>query len=320
MCSLSILFFSLIIDRIVGDPKAVWSQIPHPVVVMGKSIEFLDQRWNLHQYSDAHRQFLGTVSLALWLVIWVGGIWAMLLMTPDGIKWAVTLIGGAILISHNSLVKHVSAVSEGLREEGLAGGRAKVSMIVGRDPATLDTAGVSRAAIESAAENFSDGVIAPLFWLFIGGLPGVIMYKVVNTADSMVGHRTPRHASYGWASAKLDDLLNLPAARLTAGLITLSAYILPSCHGLQALKIWINDANQHASPNAGHPEAAMAGALGLALAGPRTYKNGTVDDPYINAKGTPLADTDHIDRALVILDRAWWICVLVTAAGSLIQL
>jgi adenosylcobinamide-phosphate synthase len=201
------------------------------------------------------------------------------------------------LLSQKSLADHVKAVADALDDDGLPAGRKAVSMIVGRDPENLDEAGVSRAAIESLAENFSDGIVAPAFWLGVGGLAGGVAYKAANTADSMIGHRTPRHEAFGWAAARFDDLINLPASRLTALLIVLGAFFVEGASLKNAWSAVWRDAKKHRSPNAGWPEAAMAGALGLALAGPRVYGGVLVDDVFMGA-GRREATSADIRRAL----------------------
>src|SRR6185437_13596178 len=183
---------------------------------------------------------------------------------------------------------------------GLIAACEAVAMIVGRDPESLDDSGVSRAAIESCAENFSDGVVAPVFWLALLGLPGLFVYKAINTADSMIGHRTPRHRDFGWAAARLDDLFNRVPARLAGMLVALAAPVVGGSM-LTAVTIMWRDARKHRSPNAGWPESAMAGALGVALAGPRRYGESIVDDPFLNAAGRTNAVPDDIGRALKIL-------------------
>ncbi|HEY2113391.1 MAG TPA: cobalamin biosynthesis protein, partial [Dongiaceae bacterium] len=200
--------------------------------------------------------------------------------------------------AQNSLYRHVAAVARRLREEGLAGGRRAVARIVGRDPESLDEAGVSRAALESLAENFSDGVTAPLFLALLLGLSGILAYKAMNTADSMIGHRTPRHLAFGWASARLDDLLNLIPARLAGLVLAATAFLLPGMSAAEALRAMARDARRHRSPNAGWPEAAMAGALGLAFAGPRRYGGEIVEDHWMNAGGRRDATAADIRRGL----------------------
>ena len=243
--------------------------------------------------------------------------------------WALTAIAASTLFASGSLYTHVRDVAVALEMDGLEGGRRAVSRIVGRDPETLDSAGISRAAIESLAENASDGVVAPVFWFLVLGLPGVAAYKAINTADSMIGHRTPRHEAFGWAAARLDDLVNLPASRLTAALFALAAFLcaLPRFALLErgarkpspagAVRAVIRDARRHRSPNAGWPEAAMAGALGLKLAGPRSYGGVAVADAYMG-EGRADAGSGDIRRALGLAKAAWLIMFAAIAAAALI--
>jgi adenosylcobinamide-phosphate synthase len=221
---------------------------------------------------------------------------ALLSYLPLG--WVVDAVLMSTLIAQNSLHRHVSAVADGLDHAGLAGGRGAVQHIVGRDPETLDEAGVARAALESLAENFSDAVAAPLFWALLLGLPGILAYKVVNTADSMIGHRTPRHQFFGWAAARLDDLLNLVPARLAGAALCGAAFLSSHAEGRAAWQTMLRDAGRHHSPNAGWPEAAMAGALGLALAGPRVYDGERVDDAWMGAGGRIDATSADVRRGL----------------------
>ena len=222
----------------------------------------------------------------------------------------VVILLATTLLAQKSLADHVEAVARGL-DQGLPEGRKAVSMIVGRDPEKLDRAGVARAAIESLAENFSDGVVAPAFWMAVGGLAGGAAYKAVNTADSMIGHRTPKHEAFGWASARFDDLVNLPASRLTALLIVVAAAILPGMDAAGAWRAVWRDAKKHRSPNAGWPEAAMAGALGLALAGPRSYGGVMGDDAFMGDGGRRGATAADIRRAL----RLFWMADVLLMAG-----
>jgi adenosylcobinamide-phosphate synthase len=220
------------------------------------------------------------------------------------------------LIAQRSLYQHVAGVRNAFADGGLAAARRAVAMIVGRDPDQLDEAGVCRAAIESCAENFSDGVVAPVFWLALLGLPGLIGYKAINTADSMIGHLSPRYASFGWAAARLDDVVNLIPARLSGLLV---AAIAPFAAGTiaDALRVMWCDAAKHRSPNAGWPESAMAGALGLALAGPRRYGTRIVDDVFLNAEARQDASPGDIGRALKLLMAA---CLLQAAAYAALAL
>src|SRR6266851_3248217 len=238
-----------------------------------------------------------------------------LLVLPFGL--AAAAIVASTLIAQRSLHDHVVRVATALEQDGVAAGRAAVSRIVGRDTGALDEAGVARAAIESLAENFSDGVVAPLFWLAAAGLAGGAAYKAVNTADSMIGHRTPRHAAFGWAAARVDDLLNLPASRLAALLIVAAAAVSPGSSARDAWRALIRDAPRHRSPNAGYPEAAMAGALGLALAGPRVYGGVPLDDAIMGS-GRRAATAADIRAALLVYRRADAMLIAMTGLLALL--
>ncbi len=228
---------------------------------------------------------LGLATLLLLLAICGAAGTAVSLLSQHFLaRIASTLVCGlaaSTLLAQRSLDAHVRAVADALERHGIEAGRHAVSMIVGRDTRNLDEAGVSRAAIESLAENFSDGVVAPLFWLVVAGLPGVLMYKAVNTADSMVGHKSDRYRAFGWAAARTDDLVNLPASRLAAVWLVLASMILPALSPRGAIKSIWRDADKHRSPNAGWPEAAMAGALGLRLGGPRAYDGAMLNEPWM---------------------------------------
>lgn len=289
------LIFALVIDALLGEPRVLWSRLPHPATLMGRAVERLDQAWN---HGDSRRT--KGVLAVLVLVLCAGTLGGLLAAVPD--YGAIGGVLAAVLIAQRSLVEHVRAVAEGLTRS-LDAGRHAVSMIVGRDPDALDKTAVARAAIESGAENFSDGVIAPAFWYLVAGLPGLLVYKTVNTADSMIGHRNERYAQFGWAAARLDDLLNWAPARLAAGLICLGAW------SRRAWDVMRRDADLHASPNAGWPESAMAGALGVALAGPRSYLGRELGEPYLNPEGRRVATPADIDRAVVLLWRAWGVCL-----------
>jgi len=254
--------------------------------------------------SPPARRFAGMVSLAVIVVVaaMAGAlVERALLMLPLGIVLAA--LAASTLIAQRSLHQHVAAVATALERDGLAAGRAAVAKIVGRDPQALDEAGVARAAIESLAENFSDGIVAPVFWMAVAGLPGAAAYKAINTADSMIGHRTARHGAFGWAAARLDDLVNLPASRLAALLVVAGALLGGRAAATAAWRAVVRDAHHHRSPNAGYPEAAFAGALGLALAGPRVYGGVTVDDALMG-DGRRDASAADIRAALALYRRA----------------
>jgi len=228
----------------------------------------------------------------------------------------------AVLLAQKSLADHVFAVGEGLRKEGIAGGRKAVSMIVGRDPNLLDRSGICRASIESLAENYSDGVVAPAFYYALFGLPGLLAYKMLNTADSMIGHKTPRYREFGWASARLDDLANWPAARLSALFIALGTWFRrgrPSAR--KSVSVALRDHGLHRSPNSGWPESAMAGALDIALAGPRVYAGEQVMEPMQNSAGRKNIGPTDIDLAIEVF---WAACTvlatLVIVSGLAVEI
>ncbi|MGL4242117.1 MAG: adenosylcobinamide-phosphate synthase CbiB, partial [Beijerinckiaceae bacterium] len=299
--ALWILSLALVLDAIIGDPDAIWRRWPHPVVWFGKVIGWLDRSLNRESDSFGRRRTLGVIALGIALLFFSGiSVQIHYILAAIPLGWVIEALLASVLIAQKSLWQHVARVAAGLEKGGLQGGREAVSMIVGRDPLSLDEAGVARAAIESTAENFSDGVVAPAFWFALLGLPGIVAYKVVNTADSMIGHMSERHRAFGWAAARLDDLVNLIPARLSGLLIALAAPIASGSIG-QSLGVMRRNAGLHRSPNAGWPEAAMAGALGLALAGPRRYGERVVDDPFLNPAGRREATAADIRRALKVM-------------------
>jgi adenosylcobinamide-phosphate synthase len=286
---------ALLLEAALGYPDRVYGAIRHPVVWIGALIAWLDRRLNRVPGNRlAGVAALVVVLLAVGLPCWAVQAW-LLAALPRWLAVGVLGVLAASLPAQRSLHRHVGAVAVGLRG-GLEEGRAAVAHIVGRNPLRLDAAGVARAAIESLAENFSDGVVAPALWGLVFGLPGIALYKAVNTADSMIGHRTPRHLAFGWAAARLDDLANLPASRLAA-LLLVAASLLCRANPSGALAAMRRDAGRHRSPNAGWPEAAMAGALGLRLAGPRVYGTESVPDAWMG-DGRADANAQDIARAL----------------------
>ncbi len=293
-----ILVLALALDAVVGDPDWLWRRLPHPVVLFGRMIGWLERALNRAAWSEAARRCAGILALValLGMASAAGlGLHQICRALPFGLVLEVVLV--AVLLAQNSLYVHVNRVARAFTTGGLEQARAAVSMVVGRDPATLDEAGVARAAIETTAENFSDGVVAPAFWYLVAGLPGMVAYKALNTADSMIGHKSPRYFAFGWGAARLDDLANLLPARLS-GCFVIVASGLVGGRPAPALRAMITDARKHKSPNAGWPEAAMAGGLGLALAGPRTYAGVAVEDPWLNEAGRRAAAPADIDRAL----------------------
>ncbi|MGB8633122.1 MAG: adenosylcobinamide-phosphate synthase CbiB [Xanthobacteraceae bacterium] len=298
--SVELALLAMLIELGIGYPEPVLRAIGHPVSWIGALIGGLDRSLNRDDLAAPMRRGAGMVTIAI--VLGIAGtvtfvIQHQLLRLPLGIF--VLAIAASSMIAQRSLYRHVANVAAALEKQDLGSGRAAVSHIVGRDTAALDTAGVARAAIESLAENFSDGIVAPVFWMVIAGLPGAALYKAINTADSMIGHRTPRYAAFGWAAARLDDVVNLPASRLAALLFFAAAALQKDTRPAEAWRAVARDAARHRSPNAGYPEAAMAGALGLSLAGPRRYAGVTVDDAMMG-DGRRDADARDIRRALAL--------------------
>ena len=295
---------ALLIEALVGYPDRLVRSIGHPVSWIGRLIGALERYCNRGTAEPVQRRALGIITLLLVMAIVAVAAFVIergLLLLPFGVI-GVGFLASA-LIAQRSLHEHVADVADALEKTGAEGGREAVSHIVGRDTEALDEAGIARAAIESLAENFSDGVVAPVFWMLIAGLPGAAVYKAINTADSMIGHRTPRYQAFGWSAARLDDLVNLPASRLSALLIIAAAAVTKSASAAAAWQAVRRDARRHRSPNAGYPEAAMAGALGLALAGPRNYGGVRVDDALMGDKRRA-ADANDIRAALGLYRRA----------------
>jgi len=314
-----------VIELCAGYPQALLRAIGHPVTWIGRLIAALDHLLNRDtpppfppplagEGREGVRRGAGIVAILLLLGI-VGtvafAVQHELLLLPFGLI-AVAVIAST-LIAQRSLHQHVADVAVALEQGDVIAGRAAVAKIVGRDPQTLDAAGVARAAIESLAENFSDGVVAPVFWMAIAGLPGAALYKAINTADSMIGHRTPRHEAFGWATARLDDLVNLPASRLSALLLVAAAMLSKKASAAAAWRAVLRDASRHRSPNAGYPEAAMAGALGLSLAGPRVYGGVKIDDATMG-DGRRDATAADIRQALMLYRYADAILLVLIAA------
>ena len=295
---LLLLVAGLVIDALFGDMPAIFRYVPHPVVLAGRAIAFFDRKLNRETRSEASRRERGIVTV----IVLVAGA-ALLGLAVERVCGS-SLVGAmveaaliAVLIAQRSLYEHVAAVAAALSIGGLDGGREAVRHIVGRDPLSLDVHGVARAALESLAENFSDGVVAPIFWYLLLGLPGLFAYKMANTLDSMIGHRTPRYSAFGWAAARLDDILNTVPALLSGVLLVTAAVFAKNGRPGHALAIMLRDGRKHHSPNAGWPESAMAGALGLALAGPRRYPEGLVADPWLG-DGSARAGVSDILRGL----------------------
>lgn len=300
MSMAAMMALALAIDGAIGWPAKVYARIGHPVTWIGALIGAIESVWN--RGGRMRRRWMGALCVIVVIATAAAPALAVQALLPGG-AWGLVL--GAVLawplIAARSLYDHVAAVAGPLSSGDLAGARAAVAMIVGRDPARLDAAGVARAALESLSENASDGIVAPLFWGAVGGLPGIAAYKAINTMDSMIGHRNDRYEDFGKVAARLDDVVNLIPARLTA-----LAFAIVSGR-TAALRVMWRDAGAHRSPNAGWPEAAMAGALGVRLSGPRIYGDRVADEPWLNA-GAPDPLPGDLARGLALYLRAMVLC------------
>lgn len=315
-----IAFLAAVLERLVGYPAWLTDRIGHPVIWMGKLIDVLDTRSNDPEKPFESRRLAGIVAITtvvLATLVITLGVQQILRFLPFG--WLIEILLASTLIAQKGLRDAVLAVARALDQQGLEGARREVANIVGRDTAALDEAEISRAAIETLAENTSDGIVAPLVFLALFGLPGAAVYKAINTADSMIGHRSERHAAFGWASAKLDDLVNFIPARLTAGLFVLAARSMPAADSKAAWETARRDAPHHGSPNAGWPEAAMAGALGFGLGGPRAYKGELLDLPKMG-EGKRNLTADDIVTAISLYDRAMLIALGILAVWGLLSI
>ncbi|TPW31386.1 adenosylcobinamide-phosphate synthase CbiB [Pararhizobium mangrovi] len=318
---LAILAVALLLDRIVGDPDWLWQRFRHPVVLFGAVIGWLEGTMNGQGLSAWAGRLRGGFAVAAILAIAVvsGELIGRFFAFIGGIGILLEIAVVAVFLAQKSLAEHVARVARALQREGLSSGRKAVSMIVGRDPATLDEAGVARAAIESLAENFADGVVAPAFWYLVFGLPGLFAYKMVNTADSMIGHRSARYRDFGFAAARLDDAVNWLPARISAGLIALAVVWRSGKEaGRRAVRAAWRDAPFHRSPNAGWPEAAMAGSLGLSLGGPRSYGGIALDEPAIHAEGRREATPADIERAIALYRRTCTVLLGLVALSAIV--
>lgn len=297
MSNALILLLALLLDGVFGEPKWLWSRIPHPAVLMGRAVGWMDSQFNTGEKRNG--------ILTLTALCTAAGLIGILVSNLPDFGIIQTLVA-AILLAQKSLTQHVTAVANALRLS-TGDGRLAVAQIVGRDTRDMDDAAIARGAIESAAENLSDGVIAPAFWFLLLGLPGLLIYKATNTADSMIGYMTPRHREFGWAAAKFDDLINWIPARITAFLITLT-------HGaLSKSNLILRDAPLHRSPNAGWPESAMAVALNIALAGPRSYDGEMREFPFVHNEGRHTLTAYDVDAATAALWRTWAATVSIVA-------
>ncbi len=302
--SAGLLAAAMLLDAAFGEPDWLWRRLPHPAVLMGRAVGWCDARLN----RGGRRKARG-VAVVGGLCVFAAGIGGLIAALPD--LGVLEALAAAVLLAQKSLVQHVGAVADALRRSP-ADGRRSVARIVSRDTAAMDAPAIARAAIESGAENLSDGVIAPAFWFLIGGLPGMMVYKIVNTADSMIGYRTERHREFGWGAARLDDVLNWLPARLTALLIALVRGRFDAAAAIR------RDAALHRSPNAGWPEAAMAVCIDVALAGPRSYDGQMRDFPFVNPGGRRDIGPPEIDAAVAVLWQTWALALVMIAAAAVL--
>jgi adenosylcobinamide-phosphate synthase len=307
---LLILVLAIVLDMSVGDPDWIWRKLPHPVVFFGKIISTLDRHLNRIRDNRRMRKRFGILALIIMLalVLIIGVVLSSVFRQFGVIGFVIEVIIVAMLIAQKSMSDHIKNIIAPLSSGDIKGARYAVSMIVGRQTSEMNASDVTRSSIESLAENFSDGVVAPIFWYALLGLPGILMYKMLNTADSMIGHKTVEYEDFGWASAKLDDLANWLPARLSSLLIAVSALILIGPKSFKNV-IWtvLNNSSLHRSPNAGWPETAMAGALGIVLSGPRIYGQQTSPELYLNPTGR--LDLTHLDLEKAI--NVFWLSCIV---------
>lgn len=305
-----ILLIAMALDWLIGEPDILWRHAPHPVVIIGRGISWFDRRWNRRTgVTGRGRRIRGGITMGLLTIVAAGlGI----LLSFGGAIPAVIIL--AIMLAARSLDDHIRAVADALADD-IEPARHAVGMIVGRDTSTLNEAEIARAAIETGAENLSDGVIAPALWFLAAGLPGLFVYKLANTADSMIGYRNARYLAFGFVAARFDDLLNIVPARLTAVLVCLAAAL--RGRGIKALVTMLTEGRHHASPNAGWPEAAMAGALDVWLAGPRRYGNRIRQARIFNEGGAD-ADSRAILQSLQILIAAQILFAMLALSLALI--
>lgn len=317
---LLLLLAALLIDATVGGGRFLFGLIPHPVAIIGTAVEWLERKLNRPQRPEGDRAVRGML-VAAFVIVSCAVVGLAISWLTLRFPYAALLEGLLVtsLIAQRSLFDHVRAVSRALKAKGLEAGRAAVGHIVGRDVRLLDEHGVARAAVESCAENYSDAVVAPTFWYVLFGFPGLLVYKAINTMDSMIGYRSSRYHAFGMAAARIDDAANFLPARLAGVFLCLAAMFVPTARPLAGVRTMLRDARKHRSPNAGWPEGAAAGALDLALAGPRTYTGSVVADPWIGA-GRARATVKDIDRALYLYVVACLINAFVVAVLVAVRL
>ena len=305
-----VLLSALALDALIGDPR--W--LPHPIRLMGWLTGLLDRTLNRERHGAVIRVAFGAVAVLLVAGVSAAAGWLIADQASAlGWGWLAELALVTMLLAQRTMADHMVRVARAL-DTGADPARATVRHIVGRDVRALDEYGIARAAIESGAENYSDGVVAPAFWYLLLGLPGLLAYKAINTMDSMIGHRSPRYHAFGRAAARIDDAVNWVPARIAGGLIALAALFLPGAAPGRAWRTMLRDAPRHSSPNAGWPEAAMAGALGLALLGPRHYEGEAAADEAWLGDGRNDATADDVRRTVWVFGVACALVAVLTAA------
>lgn len=292
---------ALATEAVVGYPERLHRRLPHPVVGLGAMISAGERLLNRPERSARARRISGVATVAA-----TAGVAALAGLAASRSPGPAPVLAATLGLAQRSLHDHVAAVARALDADDLPAARTAVGRIVGRDTAALDTSGVAAAAIESLAESFNDGIVAPAFWLAVAGMPGLYAYKAVNTADSLIGHREPRWKDFGWAAGRTDDVMNLAPARLAGALIAVA--------GGKGWRVMMRDARHHVSPNAGWPEAAMAGALGVRLGGPVAY-DGVMTDRPVFGEGPPPTAVD-LRRALTLYVRACGLLWAAVAVGA----
>jgi adenosylcobinamide-phosphate synthase len=312
-----VILAAMAVEALIGDPPWLYRMVPHPVAVIGRLIGALDNRWNDATLGEAIRRKRG-VDLATGVTV---GAFALAWIVAYALGqfyggWLLEALLASAFLSFRGLYDHVRRVARAL-DDGLGPAQTAVGHIVGRDPASLDAHGVARAAIESTAENFADGTVAPVFWYLVFGLPGLVAYKAINTMDSMIGYRSERHAAFGAAAAKLDDSVNFWTSRLAGLLFVIAAFVVRGADAGAAWRAMLRDAPKHRSPNAGWPEAAVAGALDLAIAGPRRYGARVVDDHWMGGGHTQATAAD-VRRALELYLAAGAVLALAVVIGEVL--
>ena len=309
--------FALVIEYFVGYPQSLQRMIGHPVEWIGKLITYLDEGLNDPDSEDNDQRNHGIFAIiALCVAVGAPAYAIEKLLLSFHYGWIINVLLATAFIAQKSLRDHVTAVACTL-PQSITSARKEVAKIVGRDPSHLDESGIAKAALESLAENTADGITAPVFWFAVAGLPGIVIYKAINTADSMIGHKSEKYLHFGWAAAKLDDLVNLPASRLTGLMFAAAAWIKSKNRAQAALNAMWRDASKHNSPNAGWPEAAMAGALDLKFGGPRQYDGEMVELPYMGNGRSQMVVSD-IDKGLALYDHALFILMAVAALLALV--